>query len=88
MRYLDKDVSEDILCLIPLKGITTAADMCNALLQLGQENELAWDNIVTIYTDGASSMHSRRDGLVTMFRQQIGKPNLLSFHCIIHQQTV
>ena len=29
VRYFDNGVSEDILCLIPLKGITTAADICN-----------------------------------------------------------
>ena len=29
---------------------------------------------------------SRRAGLVTRFRQRIGKANLLSYHCIIHQQ--
>ena len=34
VRYFDNGVSEDILCLIPLKGTTTAADICNALLQL------------------------------------------------------
>ena len=32
VRYFDNGVSEDILCLIPLKGTTTAADSCNALL--------------------------------------------------------
>ena len=32
VRYFDNGVSEDILCLIPVKG--------NALLQYGQENEL------------------------------------------------
>ena len=88
MRYFDNSVSEDILCLIPLKGTTTAADICNVLLQFGQENELTWDNLVSICTDGAPSMLGRRAGLVTRFRQRIGKPNLLSYHCIIHQQAL
>ena len=76
VRYFDNGVSEDIVCLIPLKGTTTAADICNALLQFGKENELTWDNLDSICTYGAPSMLGRRAGLVTMFRQRIGKPNL------------
>ena len=88
MRYFDNGFSEDTLCLIPLKDTTTAADSCSALLQFGQKNELTWDNLVSICTDGAPSMLGRRAGLVAMFRQRIGKPNLLSYHCIIHQQAL
>ena len=52
------------LLLIPLKGTTTAADICNALLQLGQENELTWDNLVSICTDGSPSMLGHTAGLI------------------------
>ena len=37
VRCFHNSVSEDILCLIPLKVITTAADICNALLHFGEE---------------------------------------------------
>ena len=43
---------------------------------------------VSICTDGATRMLGRRAGLVTMFRQRIGKPNLLYYHCIILQQAL
>ena len=49
---------------------------------------MTWDNIVSICTDGAPSMLRHRAGLFTKLRQRIGKPNLLSYHCIIHQQTI
>ena len=49
--YFNNGVSEDILCLIPLTGTTTAADICIALLQFCQENELTWDNLISICTD-------------------------------------
>ena len=35
-QNFDNGISEDILGLIPLKGTTTAANICNALLQFGR----------------------------------------------------
>ena len=46
VRYFLNGVSEDILCLIPLKGTMTAMDICSAFLPFGQENELTWNNLV------------------------------------------
>ena len=42
VRYFNEGVSEDFLCLIPLKGTTIARDVCSALLKLkfGEENDL------------------------------------------------
>ena len=64
VRYFDNGVSKDILCLIPLKGTTTAADICNVLLQFGQEKQLTWDILVSICTYSAPSIRGRRAGLV------------------------
>ena len=75
MRYFNEGVSEDLLCVIPLKGTTTARDVCSA-------------NLVSLCTDGAPSMLGRQAGFVALFRQEIGKPNLISYHCIIHQQAL
>ena len=88
MRYFNEGVSEDFLCLIPLKGTTTARDVCSALLKFGEENDLTWENLVSLCTDGAPSKLGRRAGFVALFRQEIGKPNLISYHCIIHQQAL
>ena len=63
VRYFDNGVSEDILCLIPLKGTTTAADISNALLQFRQENELKCDNLVSMCTDGALCLVVEPDSL-------------------------
>ena len=82
VRYFNEGVSEDFLCLIPLKGTTTARDVCSALLKFGEEN------LVSLCTDGAPSMLGRQAGFVALFRQEIGKPNLVSYHCIIHQQAL
>ena len=84
VRYFN----EDFLCLIPLKGTTTARDVFSALLKFGEENYLTWENLVSLCTDGAPSMLGRQAGFVALFRQEIGKPNLISYHCIIHQQAL
>ena len=90
VRYFNEGVSEDFLCLIPLKGTTTARDVCSALLKLkfGEENYLMWENLVSLCTGGAPSMLGRQAGFVALLRQEIGKPNLISYHCIIHQQAL
>ena len=88
VRYFNEGVSEDFLCLIPLKGTTTARDVCSALLKFGEENDLTWENLVSLCTDGAPIMLSRQAGLVALFHQEIGKPNLISYHCIIHQHAL
>ena len=88
VRYFNEGVSKDFLCLIPLKGTTTARDVCSALLKFGEENDLTWENLVFLCTDGAPSMLGRQAGFVALFRQEIGKPNLISYHYIIHKQAL
>ena len=88
VRYFDDGVSEDFLCLIPLKGTTTARDVCTAVVNFGEENDLPWGNLISVCTDGAPSMLGRQAGFVALLRQAIGKPNLISHHCIIHKQAL
>ena len=90
VRYFNEGVSEDFLCLIPLTGTTTARDVFSALLKLkfGEENDLTWEHLASLCTDGAPSMLGRQAGFVALFRQEIGKSNLISHHCIIHQQAL
>ena len=88
VRYFNEGVSEDFLCLIPLKGTTTVRGVCSALLKFGEENYLMWENLVSQCKDGAPSMLGCQAGFVALFRQEIGKPILISYHCIIHQQAL
>ena len=88
VRYFNEGVSEDFLCLIPLKGTTTAQDVCSALLKFSEQNDLTWKNLVSLCTDSAPSMLGRQAGFGALFRQEIGKPNLISYHCILHQQAL
>ena len=81
-------VSEDFLCLISLQGTATARDVCSVLLKFGEETNLTWENVDSLCTDGAPSMLGRQAGFVALFRQEIGKPNLIPYHCVIHQQAL
>ena len=80
VRYFNESVS--------LKGTTTAQDVRSGLLKFGEENDLTWENLVFLCTNGAPSMLGRQAGFVALFRQEIGKPNLISYRCIIHQQAL
>ena len=88
VRYFNEGVPEDFPCLIPLKGTTTVQDVCSVILKFGEENDLTWENLVSLCTDGALSMLGCQAGFVALFRHEIGKPNLISYHCIIHQQAL
>ena len=56
VRYFNEGVSKGFLCLIPLKGTNTARDVCRTLLKFGVENDLTWENFISLCTDGAPSM--------------------------------
>ena len=71
VRYFNEGVSEDFLCLILLKGTTTARDVCSALLKFGEENDLTWENFISLCTDGAPSMLGRQAEFVALFRQEM-----------------
>ena len=91
VRFLDPDapqVCEEFLSLIPLKGRTRGEDICEAIVQFGATNKLNWNTLISVATDGAPCMVGVDIGFVALFRTAIGKPNLLSFHCIIHQQSL
>ena len=68
VRYFNEGVSEDFLCLIPLKGTTTARDVCSALLKFGEENELTTK---FFFLCVQPSMFSRQAGFVALFRQEM-----------------
>ena len=80
VRYFSEGVSEDFLCLIPLKGTTTALDVCSAQLKLkfGEENDLTRENLVYLCTDGAPSMLGRQAGFVALFFKK--SESRISYH--------
>ena len=48
VRYFDKEVSEEFLSLISMKGTTRAADFSEALVNFSEYNRLHLDSLVSV----------------------------------------
>lgn len=79
---------EEMLCLLPLLGQTRGEDILNALLAFFDERKLSWSSLVSVCTDGAPSMRGKEKGLVGLMKKREEMPNFISFHCIIHQESL
>lgn len=87
VRIIDSNfyVTEEMLNLVPLRGNARGIDIYeavhNVLTAIG-----GLDKLCSICTDGAPAMIGRKEGFVG----QLLKNNfdVLSFHCIIHQQAL
>lgn len=73
---------EDMLFCTSLEGTFTGRGIFNKLVSKMHEEELSWENCVSVCTDGAGAMQGTRMGL---------KANILDValhvkfsHCIIH----
>ncbi|XP_073713752.1 protein FAM200A [Misgurnus anguillicaudatus] len=86
-RYFDGNkFREELLCLLPLSGRTTGEIIFNELTQFFAKTGLDVAKVVSVVTDGAPSMVGHRKGLVS--RLSAINPELLTFHCIIHQSVL
>ena len=64
----------------PTEGYNDSTERLHSVLNFGEENDLPWGNLISVCTDGAPSMLGRQAGFVALFRQAIGKPNLIPLH--------
>ena len=87
-RYLVNDtIREELISLASLETTTRGIDKCNAVVKQLTERKLDLSKIVSVSTDGASSMTEKTNGFIILFTQHVGH-SILSFHCIIHQQVL
>ncbi|KAL4107617.1 hypothetical protein QTP88_017941 [Uroleucon formosanum] len=87
-RYVSSTgVHEELLGLLPLKGQTRGEDICAAITKFCKEKEINLDKLISLCTDGSSNMVGKYKGFVTLFGQNV-KHELLSFHCIVHQEAL
>lgn len=93
VRYdLNGAFREDILALIPTGLTTRGLDVLNALKEVCSRFELDLKKLVSVATDGAPSMVGKTNGFVKLLKdylKEIGaQKELISYHCIIHQQNL
>ena len=88
IRIVDKTLNftDEILDLDILKTTTKGIDIFELLKSSLARFNISFDQITSITTDGAAAMTGYKSGLVALVRQQ--NKNLLSFHCIIHQESL
>lgn len=86
VRYLENgNVREDLLGLVTLES-GRAQSYYNALVSLLDGTSIEWRRpgyLVSLGSDGASSMVGHKSGLITLLQKDV--PNCLSTHCVAHR---
>ena len=78
---------EEIIELIPLKAQTRGEDICEAILECLREKGINTTHLVSVATDGTLSKTGAQKGFVVLLQKTLDR-NLLSFHCILHQEAL
>ena len=85
-------ITEELLSMESLKGTTTGQDMFNGVMHSLEKSQLCLDKLVSIKTDGAPLLTGKRSGLIKRINDKIQADyplhKVLSFHCIIHQESL
>ena len=94
IRGIDKDfcVTEELAALKSLHGNTRGEDIFLQLSDVFNMNNLKWEKLVNVTTDGAKNMTGHNTGLVGMINKKLKELNIaqppLQLHCIIHQHAL
>ena len=78
---------EELIELIPLKGQTRGEDICEAVLKCLRTKGINTNHLVSVATDRAPSMTGAHKGFVVLLQKSLDR-QLLTFHCILHQEAL
>ncbi|GBO04094.1 Protein ZBED8 [Araneus ventricosus] len=87
VRYVSSQGIKDLLGLLPLSGQTRGEDIANAVQKCLEDNGIDINKIVSIATDGARSMTGIHRGVTSILQKKINH-EILTLHCIIHQEAL
>lgn len=88
IRYMSSQgPKEELLGLLPLSGQTRGKDIANAVQKCIEDSGINLNKIVSIATDGAKSMTGIHRGATSILQKKINH-EILTFHCIIHQEAL
>ena len=79
-------VKEEMLFCHPMETSTTATDIFQAVSNFFQENQLSWDSLVGVCTDGALAMLGLRSGFIKRVKEKV--PSAIGTHCILHREAL
>ncbi len=77
---------EELLTILPLKGHTRGEYIFQAFIEFFNKTQLPLFKLITM--DGAPAMVGRTSGFIALCKQSEYFPDVLNYHCIIHQQTL
>ncbi|CAI9725739.1 transcription factor II-I repeat domain-containing 2-like [Octopus vulgaris] len=93
IREIDEnfEITEELLSMASLKDTTTGKDLFNSVINSSIRSGLTLNKLASITTDGAPSLTGKHSGLVKLLNDKIKDfplHSVLSFHCIIHQESL
>lgn len=88
MVFDDMSANEELLTILPLKAHTRGEDIFNAFMGFVTETKLPLFKLISITTDGAPAMIGRTNGFIALCKASESFPDILNYHCIIHQQAL
>ncbi|XP_076043640.1 protein FAM200C-like [Oratosquilla oratoria] len=77
-------VSEDFLTVLPLTGRTTRKDVYDVLMKVLTSENIDLSKLVSIVTDGASSMVGRNKGLIAYLKANDEISAFVHYYCLLH----
>ena len=84
--FTESDMKDNMLFCSALESTTKAVDVMQTLAKFFDQEELKWENLCGVCTDGAPAMLGARSGLQTLVRNR--SPDAVSMHCMIHRQAL
>ena len=85
------NVTEELAALVALKDTTSGADIFEAVTTTMKDLGLQFSNLCGVTTDGAPSMIGKNLGCAALLakeKEAQGYGNLITAHCIIHQENL
>nr|XP_055055877.1 zinc finger BED domain-containing protein 5-like [Misgurnus anguillicaudatus] len=82
----DEHILEDILFTKELEGRASGEDIFKLLDTFFTEENLSWENCVSVCTDGAAAMTGHKNGVVA--RIQAVNPKIVATHCMLHREAL
>lgn len=84
----NNEIHENFLKLLPMKGQTRGTDYLDTICNFLEHHEIDVQKIVCLCTDGCPSMTGSENGFISLFKKKYNCSNLITFHCIIHQENL
>ncbi|KAF2345157.1 protein of unknown function DUF4371 [Trinorchestia longiramus] len=87
VRYVKNDMKkEDFLFCRPLPTTTKAAEMKKLVDDFFRDNDLSWDMVSAVCSDGAPVMLGQKSGFSLLVKANA--PHIIVTHCVLHRHAL